>query len=173
MIGPADRLVVLGVGNALLGDDGVGVHVVRELDRLARHGDVALPDGTTVLDGGTLGPDLLAWVGGARALLLVDAANLEAPPGTMEILRDADLVSNGGPASPRRAGVGELLDVARLGGMLPREVALVAIQPGSIDVGLELSAPVAAALPAALEAVAAELGRMAARGRSPGTEAAA
>ena len=173
MSGPRASILVLGIGNTLLRDDGVGVHVARELIRLAGRGAPVLPPGTLILDAGTLGPDLLPWVARSRAVLLVDATDLRAAPGTVGILRGDALATATGPTSPRSAGVGELLDLARVAGVLPDEVGLVAIQPGVIDVGLELSTPVAAALPRAIAAAAAEAGRLAERARPRGEGAAA
>ncbi len=74
-------LLVLGIGNVLLRDDGVGVQVVRELEGRVERGELELPPDTELLDGGTLGLDLLPRISDARALLLVDAIDLRASPG--------------------------------------------------------------------------------------------
>jgi hydrogenase maturation protease len=164
---PDGSLLVLGIGNTLLGDEGVGVHVVREMGRLAERGDVVLPAGTALLDGGTLGPGLLPWIAGARAVVLVDAAELDAEPGSVAVFRGDALRTARGTAAARPAGVGSLLGAARLADVLPAAVALVGIQPADVEVGLELSEPARAALPAAIEATLTELQRVAACGSPP------
>jgi hydrogenase maturation protease len=116
-----------------------------------------LPAGTRVVDGGTLGLDLLPLLEDADAVVLVDAANLRREPGTVAVLRGDELASLiGGHLSVHQVGVGDLLAAARLMGSLPSQVSLVAIQPAEVAPGLELTDDVAAALPRAVEAVRAE-----------------
>ncbi len=154
--GGDDRpVVVIGVGNVLLGDDGVGVRVVEALGRTTEHDPEALPRGTRLLDGGTLGLDLLRDVEDAGALVLVDAVDLGHAPGTVTVLRGDRLTAAGGfrTLSRRQGGVGELLATAKLLAILPPEVVLVGVQAGEISVGPGLSHGVSAALPSAVEAV--------------------
>ncbi len=151
--GPA---VVLGVGNVLLRDDGVGVRVVQELARLTADDPRAVPSGTHLVDGGTLGLDLLQAVRGARSLLLVDAVNLGRAPGTVSVLRgQAITASCVGGAIP--GGVGELLGMGRLMGWLPDHVTLLGIEAGDTGTGVGLSACVEAAVPTAVEMARVEL----------------
>lgn len=170
--GPA---VVIGVGNVLLRDDGVGVRVAEALRSAARHDPTALPESTRILDGGTLGVDLLSAVEGARSLVLIDAVDLDQPAGTVSVLRgDAILASGGRWGRCVPGGVGELLSVARLMGWLPDPVALVGIQVDDTSFGVGLSECVAAALPRAVETTCEELRGLdeladAARPRSSGT----
>ena len=155
--GPA---VVIGVGNVLLRDDGVGVRMVEELRRVAERDASALPEGTHLLDGGTLGLDLLGAVEGARSLLLLDAVDLDQPAGTVSVLRgDAitDAAAGVGPGRRIARGVEELLAVARLTGRLPDPVSLVGIQVDDTNLGEGLSERVAAALPRAVELARVEL----------------
>jgi hydrogenase maturation protease len=150
--------VVLGVGNVLLGDDGVGIRVVEALREMPVSGPRALPAATRLVDGGTIGLDLLRAVDGARALVLVDAMDLGAAPGTVRVLRGDAIMTAGassGPAAP--GGVGELLAVGRLMGWLPDAVALVGVQVDSMQPGAGLSAAVRAALPVAAEAARREI----------------
>lgn len=172
--GPA---VVIGVGNVLLRDDGVGVRVVEALRAVAAQDPGALPDATRLVDGGTLGIDLLANVEGARTLLLCDAVDLDQPAGTVSVLRGDDILTAGGTwGGCIPGGVGELLSVARLAGWLPESVSLVGIQVDDTSYGEGLSESVAAALPRAVERARHELreldglGQMA-RPRSDGTVA--
>ncbi len=154
-------LVVIGIGNVLLGDDGVGVRVVEALEATARADEGFLPPGTRIVDGGTLGLDLLGMVRGSRGLVLVDAARLGGRIGEVRALDAADIDAAGG-ARDGGAGsaVGELLAVARLMDWLPTRVAVIGIEVAAVDVGVHLSPPVAGAIPAAVTAVRRELRRM-------------
>jgi hydrogenase maturation protease len=153
--GPA---VVLGVGNILLRDDGVGVRVVEGLQAMSAIEPWTLPADTRLLDGGTLGLDLLRTVHGARSLLLLDAVDLGQPAGTVSVLRGDALVAAGSRGGSDRAGaVGELLAVARLMGWLPDPVSLVGIQVSDTTFGVGLSPQVAAAVSHAVDAACLEL----------------
>lgn len=151
---PTGELLVLGVGNVLMRDEGVGVHVARAIAS-----DLPpITDGVRVVDGGTLGLDLLPMVSDARAVVLIDAVDLRAEPGTVGVLRgDAVHGALGGHLSPHQVGLGDLVAVGRLTGELPEHVVLVGIQPGAIEVGIELTTACAAAVPRAIDAVRAEL----------------
>ena len=163
--GPA---VVLGVGNVLLRDDGIGVRVVQELARLTADDPRTVPSGTRLVDGGTLGLDLLATVRGARSLLLVDAVSLGRAPGSVIILRGQAITAAGGDGATA-GGVGELLAMGRLMGWLPDQVTLLGIEAGDTGMGVGLSPGVEAAVPVAVETARAELcalDELAAAGRS-------
>jgi hydrogenase maturation protease len=161
MTNPDGPIVVLGIGNVLLRDEGAGVHVVRALQSLADTGDVELPPGTSLLDGGTLGLDLLPLISDARAVLLVDAIDGGRAPGAVEVTRgDALREAPAGHILPHPVGVGDLLASARLMGALPEAVALVGIQPSEIAIGLELTEVVRAAVPAAVATTLDELRRL-------------
>jgi hydrogenase maturation protease len=151
-------ILVLGIGNVLLGDEGVGVHLVRALEAAVARGEVRLPPATEPVDAGTLGLRLLAPIAEARTVLIVDAADLGLAPGSARVIRGAAL---GRPPAPglatHRAGVADLLTAARLDGSLPNVVSLVAIQPGEVEVGLDLTDAVRSALPAALATIVDEL----------------
>jgi hydrogenase maturation protease len=166
MTSSGESLVIVGIGNVLLRDDGVGVEVVREIERRASRGDLELPAGTTLIDGGTLGLNLLPLLAGARAIVLVDAADRGREPGAVEVVRGEALVAPaarvGGQVAVGRGGLGELLAAARLAGAHPAAIVLVGIQPAEIAVGLELTAGVRRAVPAAIEIILDEVRRMAA-----------
>lgn len=158
---PVGPLLVLGIGNVLLRDEGVGVHLLRELESRAERGDVALPRDTRLIDGGTLGLALLPLLAGARAVVFLDAVDLRLAPGAVIVLRgDALRARVDGTRAVQRAGVGDLLAAARLAGVLPAAVALVGVQPGEIAIGLALTEVIRAALPAAVAATIDELGRL-------------
>ncbi len=170
--GPA---VVLGVGNVLLRDDGVGVRVVEALRALVRHDPYSLPERTRLVDGGTLGLDLLRTVEDAGCLLLLDAVDLGQRAGTVSVLRgDAILAAGSSWGRSVPGGVGELLSVARLMDWLPDPVAMVGIQVHDTTFGVGLSEAVEASLPHAIATARNELRELhelaaAARPRTAGT----
>lgn len=152
--------LVLGIGNLLLRDEGVGVHVIRELERLVAANPGAVPPGTRLLDGGTLGLELLPTLASASLVVLVDAINLALPGGTVGIIAGDDIEGTlAGHVSPHQVGVADLVGAARLTGVMP-PASLVAIRPESIEIGLELSPVVAASLAKAVAATCAELWRL-------------
>jgi hydrogenase maturation protease len=150
------QVIVLGLGNVLLQDDGAGVEAITRL--CARYES---PAGLRVLDGGTLGLSLLPWIRQARALVLVDAVTGDAPPGTLVRL-DGDEV----PAavlerlSPHQVGVADLLFGARVLGGYPEEVVLVGIVAETLGLGTERSASVEARIDGLVDAVLAETVRL-------------
>jgi hydrogenase maturation protease len=148
----AETLVV-GLGNLLRGDDGIGVRVAQAL--LAR----SLPAGVEVVDGGTPGLALVNLLEGRRRAIVVDAANVGRAPG--EFVRfTADEVNllGGDPAiSIHDAGLGDALLLARVLGVLPQEVVILGVQPANLDWDQMLSPAVQAALPGLVAAVLEEL----------------
>jgi hydrogenase maturation protease len=143
-------ILVLGVGNSLLGDDGVGVHMVNQLS----HGDLASVPEVEVVDGGTQGLALLGSLADRATLILLDAVALGDIPGSIHVRRNEDVLALGYRSSTVHEGnAGELLAAARLLGDLPPSLFLVGIEPQSLESGIGLSEPVRQALPAALEAV--------------------
>ncbi len=142
--------LVLGVGNILLRDEGAGIQVIQYLQR--QH---SMPPDVTCLDGGTLSFTLLAPIATATQLIVVDAAELAAQPGTVrtfvDTAMDAFLGSRG--RSGHAVGLKDLLDILRLTDSLPRRRALVGIQPQVLAWGDRLSQAVAAAIPQAAQRV--------------------
>jgi hydrogenase maturation protease len=143
--------VVIGVGNLLLGDDGAGIRVVHALRRWADAGPGVLPPGTRLVDGGTLGLDLLRVLQGAGTLVVVDAADRGTAPGTVTVRHDARVEGD--------HGVAGLLAVAAMLGTLPPQVTVVEIGVGEMGAGIGLSPAVEAAIPAAATAVIGALAR--------------
>ena len=152
--------LVIGIGNILLRDEGVGVRVVEELQRRADGGLLDVPPGTTFVDGGTLGLDLLHLIAATSTLILVDAVGLGTAPGCVTVIRgDAIEGTLAGHVSPHQVGVADLVAAARLMGVMPADASLVGIRPAEIDIGLALTPAVEAAVPEAIAAVCAELRR--------------
>ena len=142
-------LLVLGLGNVLLQDDGLGVAVVARLaDRYA------WPDGVRVLDGGTLGLSLLPYLDDAERVILVDAIRATGAPGTfVRLTGDAVPPAVASRLSPHQVGVADLLDGARWLDRYPSSVVLLGLVPESIDLGVGLSSSVRQALPGLVERV--------------------
>jgi len=135
-------LLILGLGNVLLGDDGLGAAAVARLER-----GYQLPCGVRVVDGGTLGLALLGLLAEARHVILLDAIRDGGPPGTLVRLTGDDVA----PAvrdrlSPHQAGVADLLDAARLSDCYPSSVTLLGLVPERIELELARSAAVEARL---------------------------
>lgn len=143
--------LILGIGNTLLTDEGAGIHV---LDLLRRQHASKLPR-AELLDGGTLSFSLLAWVGDCHNLIVLDAAQLAAPPGTVRSFEGAgmDRFIGSVKRSPHEVSLLDLLDIARLTDSLPPNRALVGIQPAIVDWGEKPGPEVSKALPLAAAAV--------------------
>jgi len=132
------KILVLGIGNLVMTDDGVGVRVVQLIEERYR-----FPGHVTVLDGGTLGLDLLPRIEEAQRLLIVDAVQTDAAPGTLVRLTGEEIpLALETKLSPHQMGLKDLLSVASLLGHAPVETVLWGVQPGSIKLALRLTPPV-------------------------------
>jgi hydrogenase maturation protease len=150
-----ERLLVLGLGNLLCSDDGVGSLVVHALDRAFER-----PADVEVVDGGTLGLSLLPYLEAAPAAILVDAVRADAPPGSLVRLEGLDVA----PAveqrlSPHQIGVADLLDGVRWLDRYPQRLVLLGVVPATLELGVGCSPDVRAALPRLLDAVVDEIRR--------------
>jgi hydrogenase maturation protease len=146
-------VLVLGVGNILLRDEGVGVRVVEAMAQQT------LPPGVEIFDGATAGLDLLDTLAHRRKVILIDAMDGEAEPGTVLRLQQEDLVQpDGAGCSLHELGVLETLIIARRLGIAPREVVILGVRPFDVSCGLELSPQMARRIPRIIEAVMVELG---------------
>ena len=141
------QTLILGVGNLLMSDEGVGVHVIQRL--VAGY---QLPEEVQVLDGGTLGMDLLYYLEGVENLLLVDAVQARKEPGTLVRLEGDEV-----PAfmaikiSPHQLGVPDMLAAAHLMDVYPQRIVLWGVQPERMEIGLELSQTVASKVDTIIE----------------------
>ncbi|HEY2518988.1 MAG TPA: hydrogenase maturation protease [Streptosporangiaceae bacterium] len=154
------RVLVAGVGNIFLGDDGFGVEVARRLG--APEARDRLPDGVQVGDYGTSGMHLAYDLAdhGYETTILVDAAPRGEPPGTLTVLEvraedRANLASAGGPQLFNGHGMQPevVLGVLDMLGAEPGRILVVACEPASAEPGMSLSAPVEAAVGAAVALV--------------------
>lgn len=146
-------ILVLGLGNAVMSDDAFGGRVVEALA-----GRYLFPEGVEVVDGGTLGLDLLPRLEGVERLLIVDALEMGDEPGAVFRLEGEEVPrAFAHKLSVHQMGVQDLLAVAELQGHLPAELVVWGVQPGSIEMDLEMTPPVAAALERVVTEVAEEL----------------
>lgn len=145
--------LVLGIGNLVMSDDGVGVKVVQKLQREFR-----FDDSVEIMDGGTLGLDLLPKLEGIDRLILVDAVETGREPGTCVRMSGDELpIALETKVSPHQMGLKDLLSVAELMGHAPREMVLIGVQPGSIEMDTELTPEVEAKVDVLIDNILKEL----------------
>lgn len=148
------QVMVLGIGNLLNTDEGVGVHAVRSLE--AKFGE-RYPE-VAFLDGGTLGLNLLPLVEEATHLLLLDCVNAGQPEATIvELTKDQIPIYSGVKMSQHQTTFQEVLGLAMLRGHLPEHLHLIGIQPVSLEIGTDLTPAVQAVLPEMISRAAARL----------------
>jgi hydrogenase maturation protease len=143
------RCVILGIGNSLMSDDGVGGHLIRRLGE--RHNPALLSaNGIELIDGGTLGYLLIDRVAETDLLIVLDAAKLGALPGTYRTVEGAgvyEFLADRQNRSVHEVGLIDLIQMLDLSGEAPRELVVIAIQPESVDWGEDLSLSVQQAMP--------------------------
>ncbi len=141
-------VLVLGLGNDALGDDGVGIHAIRAL------AGQALPAHVRTLEGGTAGWGIVGYLEGVDRLVLIDAMDMGRPPGTVVTVRPDELRRRHLPdrASLHGTSVLDALELAATLGLEPREVRIVGVQPAEIAWGFELSPALRRALPGVVQA---------------------
>lgn len=146
-------VVILGVGNTLMQDDGVGVWAVRALAEA-----YDLPSHVQLVEAGVAGLRLLSYLNGEDHLLIIDAVHWNGPPGAIYRLTPEDLPKGRGPLmSAHEVGITEVLSVADLLGRRPR-TRILGVQPLEVQsVGLELTPPLQEALPQVVAAAVEEL----------------
>lgn len=146
-------VLILGIGNTLMNDDGFGIRVVERLQQ-----NYTFPDEVAVLDGGTLGLDLLPRLEGVERLLIVDAVEMQSEVGTIFRLEGEEVPrAFANKLSVHQMGVQDLLAVAELQGYCPPELVFWGAQPGSVEMKLTLSEPVAKAIDEVVTGIVAEL----------------
>ncbi len=152
------RYAVLGLGNRLETDEALGAIIVERLrTEPALLASLPDPGSVEVIDGGTVGLGLLPYLMGLDGLVVVDVINADREPGTLIDLEGSSLIRHDQVMSVHDLGAGELLGALHVLEAWPRRVRVVGLEPHLIGLGLELSRPVAAGVPAVLAAVAAHL----------------
>jgi hydrogenase maturation protease len=147
------RTLILGVGNLILSDDGVGIHAVRLLQEKVKANDTI-----TIIDGGTCGLDLLQYLEGIDRLIVLDAAKPDHSPGKLTRITGKKV-----PAylsiktSPHEIGLPELLFAAKLSNIYPKKVIIYCVEAYSLDTGIELSSLVEKQVENLIQQVQAEI----------------
>lgn len=144
---------VIGIGNLLMGDDGLGVVAVEQLRQQQ------IPSGIELIDGGCGGVTLLQLLAECDRALLIDAADLGKAPGSILRISAEEIIglqNSAGQVSLHQTGLAEVLTLAKTLDQLP-ELTLFLVQPQNVERGLELSIPVQKVLPRLLEMVRKEL----------------
>jgi hydrogenase maturation protease len=148
------RVVVIGLGNPLMGDDGLG------LAALERLRDYSLPPEVELVDGGTWGMNLLPVIEDADELILIDAIDTGAAPGTPIRLEHAQLPRYlATKISPHQVDLRDVLALAELRGTLPPDTVALGLQPASVELRNSLSDTLRCAVDDLVAVVAQELTR--------------
>ena len=130
-----NKLALIGLGNILLRDEGAGVHAVRIL-REEHHFTPAIE----IVDGGTLGLDLLPYLEHSDRLLFVDAVDFGKEPGYIGEMEDREMTASfRGALSVHDLGLSDLLRAAAWKGLKPERICVIGIQPESVEMGLEMT----------------------------------
>jgi len=144
----------LGIGNILLRDEGVGVRVIEQMQKMH------LPDDVELVDGGTAGADLLDVLAERRKVIVIDAVQADCEPGTVLRFTADELVQPDGVGmSLHELGLGEALTMTRQLGCAPEDVVVFGIKPKDTGSGLELSEEVEASVPKVVELILPEIGK--------------
>lgn len=147
------KAVVLGVGNTILADEGVGVRVVEALEH-----DYALPEGVVAIDAGTSGMEMLEDLSHLDFLLVVDAIAAGKAPGELVKLSGDEVpVFFRRNLSPHGIGLSDVLAALEFLGAEPKETVILGVQPVSMELSTELTTTVAARVPELVAQVVAEL----------------
>jgi hydrogenase maturation protease len=147
-------VLVLGIGNILLRDEGVGVRVIEKMR------EIPLPDDVELVDGGTAGADLLDVLAERKKVIVIDAIQADCEPGTVLRFTADDLTQPDRVGmSLHELGLGQALKMTKQLGCEPKEVVVFGIKPRDISCGLELSEEITASLPKVVELVLAEIAK--------------
>ena len=145
------KTLILGIGNTLLSDEGIGIHVLRELQKQDQiDGDIEY------LDGGTLSFTLADPIQACDQLVVVDASEIKKAPGGVAVYENEAMdhfITSGNKKSVHEVGLADVMSITLLSGNLPNKRALVGIQPELLDWGNDPTPPVQAAIPVACERI--------------------
>jgi hydrogenase maturation protease len=146
------KTLVLGLGNLVHSDDGLGVHAIRRLEQDAR-----VPPGVALMDGGTQGLALLPHISGCDRLLVIDAIDAGREPGTLIRLDSESARKLPGKPSVHQLGFADLMIALELLGESPPELVVIGMQPASTEWSPDLTPRVQASLDALLRVVTDQL----------------
>ncbi|MCF7808760.1 MAG: HyaD/HybD family hydrogenase maturation endopeptidase [Candidatus Marinimicrobia bacterium] len=140
-------VVVLGLGNLLMQDEGVGIHALRALQENYR-----FEPEIELVDGGTSGLDLLPFFRPESHMIMLDAMTFDQPPGSVGRVENEDILARlNTKTSVHHLGLSDLLAMAKLTDAIPKEIILFGVQPESLDLKVELSKTVEKSIPKLLE----------------------
>ena len=147
------KILVLGLGNILMGDEGLGVRISEMLAS-----DYKLPENVEVVDGGTAGMDLMETVAESDAVIVTDAIFSQKPPGTIITMVDDDVEAFfRARTSPHQIGLVDVLAALRLTDESPERLVIVGVVPEAMELGVGLTDRTEAACRSALSVVVDEL----------------
>lgn len=147
------RTVILGIGNTILSDEGVGVRAAEVLQA-----GYEIPPGVEVIDGGTAGMELLDPLTDVDLLLVLDAVKAKRAPGELVVLAGKQVpVFFRAKLSPHQVSICDVLASLEFAGSPPKDIVLIGVEPESFELGLELTPKIAAAVPAMVARAHAEL----------------
>lgn len=148
---------VLGVGNVLTGDDGLGPYVVKMLEA-----GFTFSDQVAVIDVGTPGLDFTPYLANARSVIVIDTVRGNSGPGTIRVWRDEEILAAPPVArtNPHEPGLREALMATELTDSSPEEIVLIGVIPESVEAGTILSRDVKTVVPDVVNRVLAELDRL-------------
>ena len=147
------KILILGIGNILLKDEGVGVRVAETMMKME------LPPDVEVLEGGVKGLDLLDYIEGREKVIVVDAVKAGSPPGTLFRFTDKDLaVKKGIMRSAHGIDFSDVIAVAKFLGSKPEEIIFLGIEPADLSASMELSPEIEKMVPVLINLVMKEIG---------------
>jgi hydrogenase maturation protease len=142
------RVLIVGFGNLLLRDEGLGIHAVQALEKRD------LPEGVEVMDGGTSAIDILPYLEAVDLLIVVDCVDGNQPPGTLYRMGLTDIkYEQEAHMSLHDINVPAVLQLMKAMGKRPPQTLIIGLQPAAIEEGLDLTEEVAAAMPRLLDYV--------------------
>jgi hydrogenase maturation protease len=149
------KILVLGIGNILLQDEGIGVRVIEYLQTNKR-----LPGGVELVDGGTAGADLIDVLADRQLVIIVDAVDFDAPAGTILRITPNDWLPRDNALSLHDLDIPQTLAMTRLLGCAPEKVVCFGIVPQTINPGMTMSHKMTALIPLIADLVLLEINTM-------------
>ncbi|RKY89512.1 Ni,Fe-hydrogenase maturation factor [candidate division KSB1 bacterium] len=135
-------IVIIGIGNLLLKDEGVGVHIIRELEK------TTLPEDVSLIDAGTATLDALQMLGNVEKLIVIDAVKGGGKPGTVYKFKPEDIISGDvASISLHQLGFMEALSIVERTGKSFKDITIIGVEPKEIVSGMELSPEIARKIP--------------------------
>jgi hydrogenase maturation protease len=129
------NIAIFGIGNLLQRDEGVGVHLINQLEK-----DYSFSPRINLIDGGTMGTDLLPYLEQNDKIIILDAVNFNEPPGFIGVIKNDDILRRlNTKLSIHHLGITDVLSSARLLDIEPSEIYLIGIQPKNIEMGTDLT----------------------------------